>query len=94
MKTIKIKRIDPMSLGKIEGGMMAFLALIFGIIFGLFMLNVGIMTGQSLFVGMAIGMIIILPLLYGFFGLIFGVILAGIFNFVAGKVGGLEIEIE
>ncbi|WP_167879260.1 DUF3566 domain-containing protein [Methanococcoides vulcani] len=41
-----------------------------------------------------IGSIIIFPILYGIIGLILGIIMAAIYNFVAGITGGLEIEVE
>lgn len=39
-----------------------------------------------------VGAIIIFPILYGALGFIFGLILGGLYNLLAGVVGGVEIE--
>jgi hypothetical protein len=44
--------------------------------------------------GIGIFMIIGIPLLYGFLGFLGGLIGAALYNFVAKRIGGLEIEIE
>jgi hypothetical protein len=38
--------------------------------------------------------IIILPLLYAFFGFLIGALIAWLYNVVAGWVGGVEIELQ
>ncbi len=40
--------------------------------------------------GMGIGMVIIMPLMYAFFGFIFTLIFAWLYNLVAKRVGGFE----
>ena len=41
-----------------------------------------------------IGAPILLPILYGVMGLVFGFITAWLYNFIAKKVGGIEVEVE
>jgi hypothetical protein len=41
-----------------------------------------------------VGAIILLPLLYGFMGLVVGVIGAALYNLFARMVGGLEVELQ
>jgi hypothetical protein len=45
------------------------------------------------FIG-GIGALIFLPIMYGIFGFIAGVIGAFLYNVIAGVVGGIEIETE
>jgi hypothetical protein len=41
-----------------------------------------------------IGAVIILPIVYGIMGAIGGVLMAALYNLVAGITGGLEIEVQ
>ena len=92
-----VKRIGPMSCGKVLGGLYGLLGLIAGGILSLFSL-VGASIGGSdqgmLAVGGGVGSIIILPLFYGVLGFIGGVISAALYNLVAGMFGGIEIEVQ
>jgi hypothetical protein len=92
-----VKRIGPMSCGKVLGGLYGLLGLIAGGILSLFSL-VGASIGGSdqgmLAVLFGVGSIIILPLFYGVLGFIGGVISAALYNLVAGMFGGIEIEVQ
>ncbi|MCK4553525.1 hypothetical protein KAU19_00995 [Candidatus Parcubacteria bacterium] len=93
----KIKKIKALSLGKILGIMYAIMGLIFG---GL--VTVFAILGNALFASkdnyggvlFGIGAIIFLPIMYGFFGFVFGVISGWLYNLATKWVGGLEIEFE
>jgi hypothetical protein len=41
-----------------------------------------------------VGAIVFLPVLYGVMGLVGGAIAAGLYNLVAGVIGGLELEFD
>ena len=96
----EIKKIDIISLAKIEGALGAVIGFIVGIIFALigtafmgFSEMAGDIPGASgLFFGVAA--IIFLPIVYGIVGFIGGLIVAFLYNVVAGWVGGIEIELE
>jgi hypothetical protein len=44
--------------------------------------------------GFGTGLAVALPVLYGVMGFIFTAIVCAIYNFVAGFVGGIEVELE
>lgn len=91
---MKIKRVVPKSLAKV----FALLYAIFGFIGGLFFLLVSLFA-QSQSDGFSalifgVGAPIILPLMYGLMGWIGGYITAWIYNVVAKRVGGVDLEVE
>ena len=49
---------------------------------------------QRLFAAMMFGFGIFMPVFYGVFGFIFGVISAAIYNLIARWIGGIEVEVE
>lgn len=96
-----LKRVGVLSAGKVSGVLYGLLGLIIGVIAALFsLLGVGIaitQTGDSaaLFgVLFGVGAVIFMPLFYGAMGFIMGVIMAALYNLVAGWVGGVELHLE
>lgn len=94
-----IQRIGVLSLGKIVGALYGGLGLIAGAFLTLFSLfgllfSMGNRLGQQEMALLGIGAIVFLPLLYGALGFIGGVLSAVIYNFAAGVVGGLELEVR
>ncbi len=98
---MKLKSIGVLSLGKIMGIIYGVLGLIGGLIWGLVAIiastfgafaaeSAGPLFGILLGVGAVIG----LPLLYGFFGFLGGLLVAWIYNLVASRIGGLELNLE
>jgi len=93
----KIKKIKAVSMAKIFGVMYGIIGLIIGAI-------ITLMTATRMFVlssndAMAVlffglGAIVMLPVVYGAFGFLGGLIGAWIYNLTARLTGGLEIEIE
>ena len=86
----KVKRIGVLSLAKILGILYAIFGLVFGILFTIFG-SAGFGVGMGPTFGSV--SIIIFPILYGIMGFIGGLITAFFYNLVAGKVGGLEVEL-
>ncbi len=92
----EIKQVDPFSLAKVWGVLYAGIGLIAGLIFA----AVGSMMQQfapeevgpfgAMF---GIGGLILFPLMYGFFGLLAGIIGGFLYNVVARWVGGIRIEL-
>ncbi len=98
----KLKRVGVISAGIMMGAGGAMMGLLVGGVFFLISLaGVGAAAGgaggngpdpTAAFIGMGVGAIFIVPILYGIGGFIFGVIYAIIYNFLAGMTGGLEVE--
>ena len=91
-----LRRIEPLSFAKIAGLLYA----VMGFIGGLFMwMFSGVMSGIggaemdafAAFFGM--GALITLPILYGIMGFIFGFIGAWLYNLVADRIGGIEVDL-
>lgn len=97
-RSMVIRRIDPVSFGKMFGGLYA----IFGLVwagFALLLLLAGIaLDAGSAPLGSSVGAglfgLIILPVLMGVFGFIGGAIGAVLFNLAVGFVGGVKIDVE
>ena len=87
----KVKRIGVLSLAKLLGILYAIFGLIVGALFALLPLFGFNADETGLFFGTV--SIIIFPILYGIMGFIGGLITAFFYNLIAGKIGGLEVEI-
>ena len=103
--TRRIKRVAPLQAGKMLGVLYACMGLIFLPIFALAGLA-GAFAQQTqqaqntggppsaLITAMMFGFGIFMPVFYGVFGFIFGVISAAIYNLIARWIGGIEVEVE
>ena len=103
---MEVKSIGALSLGKVAGVVYAALGLIFGLIFAFFavvfslvplLANSGSPEASGFLVGglfFAVLYVVILPILYGVFGFLLGLISALLYNLVARLIGGVEIELE
>jgi len=97
-----VKRIGAMSLARITGLIYAGLGLVIGALFAMFAVlggALGTVFGWSdggPFVGIFLGAgaIVTLPILYGFFGFVGGLLIAFLYNLVAGSIGGLQLDVE
>lgn len=94
-----VKSIRVLSLGKVLGSIYAGLGLLFGAILAIVSLfGAGPTAGggdvpAAVAILMGGGAVVFLPLAYGLFGFVSGLVVGAIYNFVAGIVGGLELEI-
>ena len=97
---MEIKHISVLSAGKVMGIICAAIGLIAGVLILLFGSMLGGLAAASGGEGggiMAIGGVkgvILLPILYGIFGFIGGVIQAFVYNLAAGWVGGIRIQTQ
>jgi hypothetical protein len=103
--TRRIKRIAPLQAGKMLGVLYACIGLIFLPFFALAGVA-GAFAQQSqqaqaagaapaaIVAAMMFGFGIFMPVFYGIFGFIFGVISAAIYNLIARWIGGIEVEVE
>jgi hypothetical protein len=98
-----IKRIGVLKAATVQACIMGLFGLVFGLCFLLFGTLFGSMMGSisdnpaaGAGFGMlgGIGMVILLPIMYGVMGFVAGAIGAAIYNLVAGWVGGIELEVE
>ncbi|MCB1008384.1 MAG: hypothetical protein KDB94_05745 [Acidobacteria bacterium] len=98
-----VKRIEPMSLAKVMAMIYGGLGLIFGALFSLFaMVGSGLAAAAaeggpvpSYFgVVFGLGAVIVLPLLYGFFGFLGGLIVSGLYNATSKFTGGVQLEVD
>ena len=93
-----LKRVGAMSLAKISGVLYAAIGLIIGAVVSLFaMLGMAANLGGSANpMGMlfGVGAIICLPIFYGLIGFIGALIGAGLYNVLAGVVGGVRLDLE
>lgn len=106
MAEMTIRRLGVFSVAKIQGLLMFVIGLIFGVIYGLFFMIFGAAISalapqaenqalgglSSIVVGIV--MMVVFPIMYGFFGFIGGAIGALIYNGAASIVGGIKLELE
>lgn len=87
-----IKRFDVLSVAKMSAIIAAAIGLIAAVLFLLF----GGLLGRGGLLGFGGGLlgVIVLPIIYGVFGFIGGLVQAFVYNFAAGFVGGVRIETE
>jgi hypothetical protein len=86
--THRIRRIDPVSVGKISAVLYGLL----GLLFVPFLLLMSMFAPDSSSVGL--GLALAMPIGYAVFGAISSMIAAALYNLVAGWVGGLEFEVQ
>ncbi len=96
-----IKKTDVGSAAKVYGLTLGLIGILIGIVYALFFgwLSSFLDTESGLppFVSSGIGMmttLLFMPILYGLIGFVFGAVGAVVYNFVAKKFGGLEVEIS
>ena len=97
---MRVKSVGIVSSAKISGALYALMGLIFGAIFALMSLfSQGMWASEangSVFLGLifGVGAIVFLPIFYGAMGVVAGAVGAALYNWVAGMIGGLELELE
>lgn len=95
---VKIEKIGVSSAAKIYGLTLGILGFVIGIFYAILLTAFSGLLGNSFPIsgtsGIGIIMVIVFPILYGIIGFIIGALGAFIYNFVASKIGGLEIELS
>jgi hypothetical protein len=96
-----IRKIGVGSAAKVFGTLYALWGFIFGaIVAGVALVGSGIAAASDdptpgwLGAIAGVGAVVILPILYGVLGAIFGALTAAFYNLVAGISGGLSLEVE
>lgn len=92
---MRLRRIGPLSAARVAGTLYFLLGAIAAVILLLFSGLGGFQAGNRGNLNPpATPLIVILPVLYGVGGFIGGLIMAALYNVVAGLTGGLEFELE
>lgn len=91
-----VKRIGVGSAARVYGLTLGLLGIFIGIIYALMFSFVGGLGDGLPFpaAGLGFAMLIIIPIFYGIAGFVVGALGAFVYNFVAKKFGGLEIELS
>lgn len=92
----RIRSLEPMSVGKMFAALYFCISLLFVPFLLIIMISMPQQDtgGRTVGVALAIVMMIILPLLYGAMGFIFGALGAVVYNLVAGWLGGFVMELQ
>lgn len=95
-----INRVGPLSVGKMLGGIYAVIGFVAGAIFSAFAL-LGAVAGASSEPEMAwlaplfgVAAIVVFPILYGVIALVTGILVGGLYNLIAARLGGIEITLS
>lgn len=96
-----LRSVGVLSCGKIAAAVYTVMGLIVGVMFA-FIGVIGALADQqgnnpdqaAFAVGFSVAGIIFFPILYGVIGFIGGVIVAAVYNVVAGAFGGIEMEFD
>jgi hypothetical protein len=93
-----INRVGPLSCAKIAAVVYAIMGLIFGGIFSLVAMGGAFAaadSGNAMFpMIFGAGAIFVLPIFYGCMGFVGTLIMAWLYNLVAGMLGGVELEVQ
>lgn len=96
-----IRRISPLSAGKLFGALYAIMGFLIGIVFAIIGMagaaaGMSNESGAGALPGMifGVGAIVILPLFYGVLGFVMTAFTAWLYNIMAGMVGGIQIEVD
>lgn len=92
-----IRSVVPLSVAKVAGALYAMLGLIIGAMISLIAVAGGLSNlgseGAVFSVIFGMGAVVLLPILYGGMGFVMSLVMAWLYNVVAGMVGGVEIDV-
>jgi hypothetical protein len=93
-----IKHIAPLSCAKVAAALYAVIGLIAGIVVSLAAMAGAFAANQeaagALGLVFGVGAIIVLPVMYACTGFVMTLILAALYNRIAGAIGGVEVDIS
>jgi hypothetical protein len=95
-----LRRIGPLSAAKLASALYALAGIILGCAFALIsLIGSGMAAAQreegAIFGALfGVGAIVFLPLFYGALGFVGTLIAAGLYNWLAGLIGGVELDLE
>ncbi len=88
-----VQRIRRFSVGQ-TAKMMGILYALMGLIFAPFFFLVMLFSPQSAPVPFGSVIVLVMPVLYGVFGFVFVALGCALYNWVAGWMGGIEVQME
>lgn len=90
----RVRRLGIGQMARTMGALYFLLGILFAAIFALFgsMLGGTDMGGETALFGGTF--LIVMPILYGVAGLVFGALIAALYNVVAGWTGGIELDLD
>jgi len=95
---MELRRIGVLSLAKISAAIYALLGLVGGAIVSLVSLVVGTVapaeSGGALSALFGVAAVVVLPVFYGVVGFVGSLIMAALYNWLAGMVGGVHIDLR
>ncbi|MGY4884413.1 MAG: DUF3566 domain-containing protein [Nanobdellota archaeon] len=92
---VVLKKVGILSMAKIQAILMLIIGLFLGIIYAILATTVDASQySASPIVILGWWSILVIPVIYGVLGFIIGVIGAWLYNIVAKKVGGIEVELS
>lgn len=92
---VKLKKIGVISLAKLQAVLAGCIGLITGIIYAGMGVRLGALTGSmGLGAGLGFLSIVAFPIAYAIIGFIGGAIGALLYNLIAERIGGVEMEFE
>jgi len=103
--TLKLKRIAPLQAGKMLAAFYGLMALVF-VPFMMIFMALGSFAAKAqgagahgapplpFMLGMGVGFMLLLPVMYAVMGFIFGVLSAFVYNLLAGWIGGFSLQFE
>lgn len=96
LKRLTFNRIDPVSAGKVFGGLHLVYGLFIGFIYAMMGLAMAAGGGNNAGMNLVIAgaALMTLPLIVGILGFLAGMLLALFYNVAAGYIGGLVVEVE
>ena len=83
----RITHIAPLSLARVLGAVY----FVLGLLFAIFLIVASVVDGDE--EGPSIGLAIAIPILYGVGGFVASALVAALYNAVAARLGGIELEI-
>ena len=97
MSFMVLNRVEPISYAKVYGALMALLVFVICLLSVIIILPIASMFGgEAASVGIAasIGLVVVVPIVYGIIFFLVGLLMAVLYNVIAGRIGGIEMEFE
>ena len=91
---VRVKRFGIVQTAKVVAALYFAVTVVIGVPLGLVLLLTGLFLGQGESILSGLAAMFIMPVLYGVFAFIGGIIICFAYNFVARYTGGIEIELE
>lgn len=91
---LELTAYEPISVAKIAGMLHLILGFVMGLVYagiGMTMSDVLMESSSMMSFMFGIGGVLVMPLVYGIMGFIIGILCALFYNWLAGRIGGIEM---